>query len=109
MDASHHRKIDLQSSSDLAYLHENIKQAAREKIDLAIPPSAAPAGEDAYRSKVEQLVNEVCCPFLASFTPLLTYVHPSHESTHSILTAEFADKRPLSLSVCNSTFFKPSP
>ena len=68
MDASHHRKIDLQSPSDLTYLHENIKQAAREKIDLAIPPSAAPAGEDAYRSKVEQLVNEVCSTFPPSVT-----------------------------------------
>lgn len=56
---THHRKIDLQSSSDLTYLFNNIKVAAQEKLDLAIPPSAAPEGEDAYRSKVEELVQEV--------------------------------------------------
>ena len=55
----HHRKIDLQSAADLTYLLNNIKAAAQEKIDLAIPPSAAPAGEDAYRTKVEDLVQEV--------------------------------------------------
>lgn len=58
MDA-HHRKIDLQSPSDLTYLLNNIKTAARQKIDLAIPPSAAPEGEDAYKSKVDELVQEV--------------------------------------------------
>ena len=58
MDA-HYRKILLQSPSDLTYLLNNIKAAAQQKIDLAIPPSAAPKGEDAYRSKVEELVQEV--------------------------------------------------
>lgn len=56
---THHRKIDLQSPSDLTYLLNNIKAAAQEKLDLAIPPSAAPEGEDAYRTKVEELVQEV--------------------------------------------------
>lgn len=60
---THHRKIDLQSQSDLTYLLNNIKAAAQEKLDLAIPPSAAPEGEDAYRTKVEELVQEVrACP-----------------------------------------------
>ena len=58
MDA-HHRKIDLQSPSDLTFLLGNIKTAAQQKLDLAIPPSAAPEGEDAYKSKVEELVQEV--------------------------------------------------
>ena len=61
----HHRKIDLQSPSDLTFLHNNIKKAASDKLDQAIPPSAAPAGEDdAYRSKVEELVHQVrsLCP-----------------------------------------------
>ena len=56
---SHYRKIDLQSPSDLTYLLNNIKTAARQKIDLAIPPSAAPEGEDTYRSKVDELVQGV--------------------------------------------------
>ena len=62
MDA-HHRKIDLQSPSDLTYLLDNIKTAAQQKINLAIPPSAAPEGEDVYRSKVEELVQEVMLSF----------------------------------------------
>ena len=63
----HHRKIDLQSPSDLIYLFDNIKSAALQKIDVAIPPSAAPEGEDTYRSKVEELVQEV------SFSPTLSF------------------------------------
>ena len=56
---THHRKVDLQSAADLLYLLNNIKTAAQQKLDLAIPPSAAPKGEDTYRSKVEELVQEV--------------------------------------------------
>ncbi|KAF6219333.1 hypothetical protein HO133_005158 [Letharia lupina] len=71
MDA-HHRKIDLQSPSDLTYLFNNIKAAARQKMDLAIPPSAAPEGEDAYRSKVEELVQEYIVQTLTRALPSLT-------------------------------------
>ena len=66
MDA-HHRKIDLQSPSDLTYLLNNIKTAAQQKIDLAIPRSAAPEGEDAYRSRVEELVQGVMRPSYSTF------------------------------------------
>ena len=56
----HQRKIELQSQADLTYLLENIRKCAQEKLDLAIPPSAAPQGEeDAYRTKVEALLQEV--------------------------------------------------
>ena len=58
MDA-HHRKIDLQSPQDLTYLLSNIRNAAQQKLDLHIPPSAAPKGEDAFRTKVEELVYQV--------------------------------------------------
>ncbi|KAA6408806.1 MAG: hypothetical protein FRX48_07150 [Lasallia pustulata] len=55
----HHRKIDLQSPSDLTYLLSNIHAAAQQKLDQAIPPSAAPNGEDdAFRTKVEHLVHQ---------------------------------------------------
>ena len=58
---SDHRKIELQAPADLTYLLTNIRQAAREKLDLAMPPSAAPEGkEDAFRMRVEELVHEVC-------------------------------------------------
>ncbi|KAF1984384.1 hypothetical protein K402DRAFT_447672 [Aulographum hederae CBS 113979] len=52
------RKIELQSPADLIYLESNIKRAARDKIDRALPPSAAPEGEDALRRRVEELVDE---------------------------------------------------
>lgn len=53
---SDHRRIDLQSPADLIYLQSNIKSAAQQKIDLAIPPQGE---EDAFRSKVQDLVQEV--------------------------------------------------
>ena len=57
------RKIDLQSPADLTYLLTNIQNVAQEKLDLHIPPSAAPEGEDdAFRVKVEQLVHQVLSP-----------------------------------------------
>ena len=68
MDA-HHRKIDLQSPLDLTYLLNNIKTAAQQKLDLAIPSSAAPEGEDLYRSKVEDLVQEVMFSFTFPSAP----------------------------------------
>ncbi|MCJ1452759.1 hypothetical protein MMC28_003102 [Mycoblastus sanguinarius] len=71
MDA-HHRKVDLQSPSDLTYLLNNIKAAAQQKLDLAIPPSAAPEGEDAYRAKVEDLVQEYVLQTLTLALPSLT-------------------------------------
>jgi kinetochor protein Mis14/NSL1 len=59
MDSDHHRKIELQSPEDLRYLIDNVSRRAREKIDLNLPPSAAPEGEDALRRRVEELVHEV--------------------------------------------------
>lgn len=37
---SHHRKIELQSPLDLAYLQANLSNSARQKLDLHFPPSA---------------------------------------------------------------------
>ncbi|KAK7533242.1 uncharacterized protein J3D65DRAFT_75962 [Phyllosticta citribraziliensis] len=54
-----HRRVELQSPADLTYLVANVKRAARQKIDLHLPPSAAPeGGEDVLRRKVEELVDE---------------------------------------------------
>lgn len=55
-----HRKIELQSPLDLTYLHSNATHAAREKIDLHFPPSAAPEStdDDVMKTRVEELVNE---------------------------------------------------
>ncbi|KIW03059.1 uncharacterized protein PV09_05708 [Verruconis gallopava] len=58
LTASEFRKIDLQSPSDLAYLQAQTQRAAREKIDAAFPPSAAPTDgeDDGMRRRVEELV-----------------------------------------------------
>jgi kinetochor protein Mis14/NSL1 len=50
------RKIELQEADDLRYLVANLRRAADEKIDLALPPIE---GEDALRQKVEELVHGV--------------------------------------------------
>jgi kinetochor protein Mis14/NSL1 len=56
--ADEHRKIELQSPEDLKYLITNVRRAANEKINRALP--AMPSeGEDALRLKVEELVHEV--------------------------------------------------
>ncbi|KAK8227423.1 hypothetical protein IWZ00DRAFT_547215 [Phyllosticta capitalensis] len=58
MEAAH-RRVELQAPADLAYLIANVKRAARQKIDLHLPPSAAPeGGEDVLRRRVEELVDE---------------------------------------------------
>lgn len=68
----HHRKIDLQSPADLAYLQSNIKLSAQQKLDLAIPPSATPANEtDTFRPQVQQLVQEYITQTLTLALPSL--------------------------------------
>lgn len=55
-----HRRIELQSPADLTYLVNNATRAARAKIDLHFPPSAAPeTGDDDMRKRVEVLVDQV--------------------------------------------------
>jgi hypothetical protein len=58
------RKIELQSPEDLAYLVENVRRAATARIDEAFPP-VDDNTEDELRSRIEELVNEVC--FLSFF------------------------------------------
>ncbi|KAL8784457.1 MAG: hypothetical protein Q9213_003980, partial [Squamulea squamosa] len=68
----HHRKIDLQSPADLAYLHTNIKSSAQQKLDLAIPPSANPTNEpDTFRPQVQQLIQEYITSTLTLALPSL--------------------------------------
>ncbi|KAI9745969.1 MAG: hypothetical protein M1818_000650 [Claussenomyces sp. TS43310] len=50
-----HRKIELQEQDDLRFLVNNVRRAANDKIDLALPPIE---GEDALRRRVEELVHE---------------------------------------------------
>ncbi|SPO04435.1 uncharacterized protein DNG_07120 [Cephalotrichum gorgonifer] len=54
-----HRKIELQSPEDLAYLITNIRGAARSRIDEAFPPVNRDDGEDdELRLRIEALVEE---------------------------------------------------
>lgn len=58
MDTAH-RKIELQSPSDLTFLTTQIRTAARQKLDLHLPPvsSESPNEPDELRKHVEDLVD----------------------------------------------------
>lgn len=72
MDA-HYRKIDLQSPADLEFLATNIREVAQKKIDLHIPPSAAPKeGDDTFRTTVNNLVQQVQNPPLSYVVRLIS-------------------------------------
>ncbi|KXH68723.1 hypothetical protein CSAL01_05131 [Colletotrichum salicis] len=54
-----HRKIELQSRDDLAYLLNNVRRAAQEQLDNAFPHiEGSNAQEDELRAPIERLVNE---------------------------------------------------
>ncbi|TLD35297.1 putative kinetochore protein mis14 protein [Venturia nashicola] len=59
------RKIELQSAADLRHLQTLSQRAARQKINVAFPPTAQEGGEDGLRKRVEGLVGgyveEVFC------------------------------------------------
>ena len=62
MDAAAHRRIELQSPEDLAYLIDNVRRAAADSINAAFPPVDHPLDghdEDELRNRIEQLVNDV--------------------------------------------------
>ena len=69
MADQHHRKIDLQSPSDLLYLQTNILAVAQQKLDLHLPPSAAQGKDDAFRARVDQLVQAYIAQTLALALP----------------------------------------
>ncbi|KAI8939001.1 hypothetical protein NX059_004845 [Plenodomus lindquistii] len=53
-----HRKIELQSPSDLTYLTSQIRAAARQKLDLHLPPVTDTSNTpDELRTHVESLVD----------------------------------------------------
>ncbi|KAL0939696.1 uncharacterized protein CTRU02_206306 [Colletotrichum truncatum] len=54
-----HRKIELQSHEDLAYLLNNVRRAAQDQLDKAFPQiEGSNAQEDELRAPIERLVNE---------------------------------------------------
>ncbi|KAF1939615.1 hypothetical protein EJ02DRAFT_408286 [Clathrospora elynae] len=52
-----HRKLELQSPADLAYLTSQIRTAARQKLDLHLPPVSDTTEPDELRCSVETLVD----------------------------------------------------
>lgn len=71
MQASHHRKIELQSPADLSYLYSNTLAFSKEKLAQHFPPSNEKAqngdtGSDPLENRVRELVEDVCrCPLLS--------------------------------------------
>ena len=54
-----HRKLELQSPQDLAYLVAAAQREALKKLDKHFPPDAAPEGEDEMRKRIAELVYNV--------------------------------------------------
>ncbi|KAF2876784.1 hypothetical protein BDV95DRAFT_561559 [Massariosphaeria phaeospora] len=60
-----HRKIELQSPADLTFLTDQIRTAARQKLDLHLPPVTDSSEPDELRTQVENLVDEFVTQVLA--------------------------------------------
>lgn len=54
---SEHRKIELQSPADLTFLTSQLRTAARQKLDLHLPPVNDSSEPDELRRHVEELVD----------------------------------------------------
>lgn len=90
-----HRKIELQSNEDLAYLIANVRRAAAERLNEAFPHVEGEDGEDELRNKIEELVNEVLLsqhPFHLRLSAL-TLV-PVHQQDILPRLPEYSDQRP---------------
>jgi kinetochor protein Mis14/NSL1 len=62
---SQHRKIELQSPSDLTFLTTQLRTAARQKLDLHLPPVSDSSEPDELRRQVEDLVDAFVAQVLA--------------------------------------------
>ncbi|KAI1931409.1 hypothetical protein LOZ65_001217 [Ophidiomyces ophidiicola] len=75
MQAPHHRKIELQSTADLAYLYTNALNVSREKLDLHFPPSANHDGDgdaDPMKARVRALVDEFVARVFTTAIPSIS-------------------------------------
>ncbi|KAI1909704.1 hypothetical protein LOZ39_004976 [Ophidiomyces ophidiicola] len=77
MQAPHHRKIELQSTADLAYLYNNTLNVSREKLDLHFPPSANHDGDgdsdgDPMKARVRALVDEFVARVFTTAIPSIS-------------------------------------
>ncbi|KAK0725414.1 hypothetical protein B0H67DRAFT_482933 [Lasiosphaeris hirsuta] len=83
MEASVHRKIELQAPEDFTYLIDNVRRAAADSINAAFPPvEGADGQEDELRVRIEQMVNDYIIQTFTLATPNLTInglpIDPSH-------------------------------
>lgn len=60
-----HRKIELQSPSDLTYLTTRIRAAATQKLNLHLPPVHSATEPDDLRRHVESLIDDFVAQILA--------------------------------------------
>ncbi|KAF7544647.1 hypothetical protein G7Z17_g9783 [Cylindrodendrum hubeiense] len=67
-----HRKIELQSNEDLAYLIANVRAAAADRLNEAFPHVEGEDGEDELRNMIEELVNEYINKTFSLASPNLT-------------------------------------
>lgn len=68
---SEHRKIELQSPSDLAHLTSQIRTAARQKLDLHLPAQPSDSADD-LRAQTEVLVDAFVAQVLAGLRNNMT-------------------------------------
>ncbi|KAK2802228.1 hypothetical protein FQN50_007408 [Emmonsiellopsis sp. PD_5] len=70
MPTPDHRKIELQSPADLAYLYTNTITLSRQKLDLHFPPSANHHNDpDPMKERVRELVDEFITKTFTTATP----------------------------------------
>ncbi|KAF2819516.1 hypothetical protein CC86DRAFT_362331 [Ophiobolus disseminans] len=62
---SEHRKIELQSPADLTFLTSQLRTAARQKLDLHLPPVSDTSEPDELRRHVEELVDRFVAQVLS--------------------------------------------
>lgn len=72
MQAPHHRKIELQSTADLAYLYTNTLNLSHQKLDLHFPPSANNDSDDPMKARVRHLVDDFITKTFASAIPSIS-------------------------------------
>ncbi|KAJ4303748.1 hypothetical protein N0V90_002649 [Kalmusia sp. IMI 367209] len=60
-----HRKIELQSPADLAYLTKQLRSLARQKLDLHLPAQPDASAPDDLRAQVEAMVDAFVAQVLA--------------------------------------------
>ncbi|EEP82017.1 predicted protein [Uncinocarpus reesii 1704] len=72
MQAPHHRKIELQSTADLAYLYTNTLNLSRQKLDLHFPPSANNDADDPMKARVRELVDDFITKTFTSAIPSIS-------------------------------------